>query len=70
MEEKMELVIPKYFAAANSYGGFISYFDKLFDSKEYNRIYVLKGGPGTGKSSFMKKVSAHFHNAGCYVEEI
>ena len=70
MEENKELFIPKYFGAANSYHGFISYFDKLFDSKEYSRIYVLKGGPGTGKSSFMKKLSAHFHNMNCYVEEI
>ena len=31
---------------------------------------MLKGGPGTGKSSFMKKVSNHFYNKGFYVEEI
>jgi hypothetical protein len=70
MAEKMDHIIPKYFGAANSYDGFISYFDKIFDSKEYDKIYVLKGGPGTGKSSFMKRISAHFHNKNCYVEEI
>ena len=47
MAEKMDNIIPKYFGAANSYNGFISYFDKIFDSKEYDKIYVLKGGPGT-----------------------
>ena len=70
MEDKTELSVPKYFAAANSYRGFISYFDKFFQSKDFDKIYVLKGGPGTGKSSFMKKVSTHFYNMGCYVEEI
>ena len=70
MEEIKSNVKHKYFAAANSYNGFINYFDKVFDSKSYNRIYVLKGGPGTGKSSFMKNVSAHFEQKECFVEEI
>ena len=46
-----------YFAAANGYGGFRSYFNCIFDPKKFTRIYVLKGGPGTGKSSLMKKIS-------------
>ena len=48
--------IDRYFAAANGYSGFRSYFSTLFDSKDFTRILVLKGGPGTGKSSFMKKI--------------
>ncbi len=60
----------KYFAAANSYGGFISYFNNVFNSVDYNRIYVLKGGPGTGKSSLMKKISSLFLNKGFDIEEI
>ncbi len=59
-----------YFAAANSYRGFVSYFDKVFNSKKYERIYVLKGGPGTGKSSLMKKISEEMTNAGCCCREI
>ncbi len=70
MEEKNSLIIPKYFAAANTYRGFVNFFGEVFDSKDYNRIYVLKGGPGTGKSSFMKKASAHFQSKGCYIEQI
>ena len=46
-----------YFAAQNSYQGFISHFGKVFKSDKYDRIFVLKGGPGTGKSSLMKKLS-------------
>lgn len=70
MKEKNSSVIPKYFAAANTYRGFISFFDRVFTPEDFNRIYVLKGGPGTGKSSFMKKASAYFHKKGCCVEEI
>ena len=48
----------EYFASANGYGGFKSYFDKIFASRDFERIFVLKGGPGTGKSSFIKKIAA------------
>lgn len=47
-----------YFAAANGGVGFISYFDRVFDNADFDRIYILKGGPGTGKSSLMKKAAA------------
>ena len=57
----------KYFAAANGYDGFISYFDKVFDPRDFTKIYILKGGPGTGKSSLMRKILtiAEGHGAIC-----
>ncbi len=70
MSEKDKNVQMRFFAAANSYGGFISYFDSVFSSRDFDRIYTLKGGPGTGKSSFMKRVSSIFFKAGCSTEEI
>lgn len=45
------------FAAANSPKGFISYFDSVFNPEEAKRIYIIKGGPGTGKSGLMKNVA-------------
>lgn len=60
----------RYFGAANSYDGFISYFDKLFAPQDYDRIYVLKGGPGTGKSSLMRKLSKEMTALGCRCKEI
>lgn len=54
------LVTESYFAAANGYEGFRSYFADVFKSSDYNQIYVLKGGPGTGKSTLMKKVLNEF----------
>ncbi len=50
----------KYFAAANGYSGFRSYFASVFNREEYRKVYILKGGPGTGKSSFMKKILSVF----------
>ncbi len=44
-----------YFASANSGKGFINYFPQIFSSLEYH--YIIKGGPGTGKSSLMKKIA-------------
>lgn len=45
-----------YFGASNSFYGFKNYFNTIFKQDEIDRLYVIKGGPGTGKSSFMKKV--------------
>lgn len=44
----------KYFLAANSAEGFVSYFGESYDIEKGYRAYIIKGGPGTGKSSFMK----------------
>ena len=59
-----------YFAAANGYGGFRSYFHEFFRSEDYEHIYVLKGGPGTGKSRLMKTVGSVLEERGCRVEWI
>ena len=47
----------KYFLAANSSEGFVSSFGDNYNAKEGWRVYIIKGGPGTGKSSFMKFVA-------------
>lgn len=49
-----------YFAASNGYHGFRSYFDKIFSPKRLNKLYILKGGPGTGKSTLMKDIAERF----------
>ncbi len=60
MDHRAEKKHENYFGACNSYYGFISYFDKIFNRESFDRIYVIKGGPGTGKSSFMKKILLEF----------
>ncbi len=59
-----------FFAAANGYRGFKSYFGEIFDSEKFDKIYVLKGGPGTGKSFIMKNFSKHFFSRGFFTEAI
>ncbi len=45
-----------YFPGNNTPGGFFSYYHYILDQKEARQIWCLKGGPGTGKSSFMRKI--------------
>ena len=52
----------KYFAASNSKNGFVSYYADAFGKAE--RVYIIKGGPGTGKSYFMKQVAKAAELAG------
>lgn len=59
-----------FFGAANGYYGFKSYFPQIFKSELYDRIFVLKGGPGTGKSSLMKKTEESFRENGFTYERI
>ncbi len=49
--------LPKYFLAANSADGFVNSFSTAFSAADGWKAYLIKGGPGTGKSSFMKKVA-------------
>lgn len=46
-----------YFAASNSKQGFFSYYHECFDHARVTRVYAVKGGPGTGKSYFLRAVS-------------
>ena len=47
----------KYFAASNSSEGFCSYYDEVFNPEKLYKIYVIKGGSGTGKAFFMKEIA-------------
>ena len=60
----MEASRERYFAAANSANGFVNYFPQIFGMGRCQRLYVVKGGPGTGKSCFMKQVGASAEKKG------
>jgi hypothetical protein len=50
----------RYFAASNSCRGFISYFPVCFGPQNgVQKLYIIKGGPGTGKSRFMRDVAEY-----------
>ncbi len=59
-----------FFLGAGTPGGFFSLFDELCDPDDGWRLYILKGGPGTGKSSFLKKIAAAADKKGLYCERI
>lgn len=51
-----------YFLGGTSPDGFKTWFgNTIFDTSYYT--YIIKGGPGTGKSSLMKKLAAAFPDA-------
>ncbi len=64
----MTAQIKNYYAAANSSLGFVDYFRSNLE--ELERLYILKGGPGTGKSTLMKKIGAYFFEEGYDIEFI
>ena len=59
-----------YFAASNSKKGFYSYYGECFDTPEIKHLYAIKGGPGTGKSRFMRDVSRYAEGLGWKCEYI
>lgn len=59
-----------FFLGANTPGGFYSLFDELYDAEKGWRLYIIKGGPGTGKSSLMKKIAAEADKRGYFCERI
>lgn len=58
--------LEKYFAASNSAHGFCNYYNECFSSAD--KLYIIKGGPGTGKSGFMRRCAALAKNKGYHVE--
>ncbi|MFD0713455.1 PRK06851 family protein [Paenibacillus sp. GCM10027626] len=49
-----------YYAGGNTARGFANLFDSSLQKLE--KIYILKGGPGTGKSSLMRSIAEQFSN--------
>ena len=58
----------RYFAASNSELGFVSYFDENFRCDRCNERYIIKGGPGTGKSRLLCDIGAEGDRMGGDVE--
>ena len=59
-----------FFLGANSEHGFVSHFDQLQDPWGGMTTYLIKGGPGTGKSTVMKGLAARFADGEERVERI
>lgn len=68
--EKRSLVGAPLFAAANSGRGFVNFYDDVFDNSRIQTRYLIKGGPGTGKSHLLRRVAQYAEQQGrsvmCY----
>ena len=58
----------EYFLGSNSERGFFSLYSDMADTSAGDFIWLIKGGPGCGKSSFMRKIGAAAESAGFSVE--
>lgn len=58
-----------YFLGANSSHGFFSLYDQ-FAPEPNDLLHIIKGGPGTGKSTFMKRIGEAAEERGFDVEYI
>src|SRR5690606_35144325 len=59
--------VRRLFASGNTGRGFRSYFDGI-PWPEPRRVFVLKGGPGTGKSAVIRLVAEGLMERGVAVE--
>lgn len=62
--------LPRFFLGANTPRGFVSRFDQVPDYENDRACYLLKGGPGSGKSTFMKTFAAELTRRGARPELI
>lgn len=53
-----------YFPGNNTPEGFFSYYDYILKQWEADKIWCIKGGPGVGKSTFMRKIGETMLNEG------
>jgi hypothetical protein len=58
--------IKHYYAGSNSSRGFYSFYDQAL--KGLDCLYILKGGPGTGKSTLIRKVGESLNEKGFDIE--
>ncbi len=58
----------EFFAGVNTDKGFCGYLEEYF--KNARRLYIIKGTPGSGKSTLMKKLAADCEERGFSVQRI
>ena len=60
----------QYFLGGNTPSGFYSLYHQLSDPARMRALYIIKGGPGSGKSTLMRRVERHAQAAGLETEEV
>lgn len=59
-----------FFIGSNSGSGPVTYFDYFYHPDDMHTVYLIKGGPGGGKSTLMKRLAKHAENKGLSAEKI
>lgn len=59
-----------FFLGANTPKGFVSFFDELYNPYTDVGTYIIKGGPGTGKSTLMKRLADRLDEKGIPCEKV
>ena len=70
MQISSTVSIPTTFISANSENGFFSLYDTVFHPEKMDKIFVIAGGPGTGKSTFLKELCTEVQQKGVAIEKI
>ena len=65
---KKTILPVSFFYGANRQSGYCSLYSELYNPFEKGNHIILKGGPGTGKSTLMKKIAKKLELKGYYVE--
>lgn len=60
--------VTNFFVGANSGEGFQNLFSQMVDLEDTYDFIILKGGPGIGKSTFMREIGRAMEQAGTTVE--
>ena len=60
----------RYFLGGNTPLGFHSLYHQLSDPARFQAVYIIKGGPGSGKSTLMRRVGQAAEERGYQVEYI
>lgn len=60
----------QYFLGGNTPAGFYSLYHQLSDPARMRALYIIKSGPGSGKSSLMRRVERRLQTAGLETEEV
>ena len=56
----------KFFASSNTEKGFVSYYEEIYGALDM--VYVIKGGPGTGKSRLIRVIADSAEEKGLSLE--
>ncbi|MBQ8914653.1 MAG: hypothetical protein IJ046_00580 [Clostridia bacterium] len=59
-----------FFAGANTPQGFVPAYDDMISEDIFERIYIIKGGSGTGKSTIIRKCADAARGKGARVTDI